>query len=97
MVTIIGILIFFAGICFYLKVYYQGLLSNPNTNKIIRFLNIMTPFFSMKYLFPLKYLENDKKEIKEIKKKANIFLYAFYFFSSLVFISIFIIVVFKMA
>lgn len=95
MVAIIGSLIFLAGLCFYLKVYYQGLLNNPNTSKIIRFLNIMTPFFSIKYLFPLKYLENDKEERKAIKRKANIFLYAFYFFLLLAFILIFLVVFFK--
>ena len=45
MLTIIGLLIFFKGVGFYLKVYYQDLLNNEKEGGVIRFLNIMTPFF----------------------------------------------------
>ena len=95
MIAIVGILIFLSGLCFYLKVYYHDLLNNPKTSTPIRLLNIMTPYFSLKYLVPLKYMENDRKEIERIKKKGNTFLYGFYFFLLLSFLLIFLIIFFK--
>ena len=71
MIPIVGILIFLSGLCFYLVVYYHDLLNNPKTSTTIRLLNIMTPYFSLKYFLPLKYMENDRKEIEMIKKKGN--------------------------
>ena len=42
------------------------------------FLNAFSRIQSIKYFFPLKFVDSDNRQIRKLKSMANMFLYCFY-------------------
>ena len=73
-----------------LNIYHQYKFDHPNAPGIKVVMNFVTGFFALKIFFPYLKVEKDTPERIAAKKKANMYLYGFYFFFLLTMVMTFI-------